>query len=177
MQSDKVRDASIEGLLIKMYEHNFVEPQLEHCANKMGINYDKLPRNDWIFWDLMDQKAVKVDGHYELPLALKDEDIQLSNNWANAIKCQESEKEVWKRWSILQRVLEFYGRTDGEGICKKRWQQKTCGKTWYVPHHGVLKHNKGKVCITSYCSSQYRGASINKNLLSGPDLTNQLVGV
>ena len=42
----------------------------------------------------MDQKAVKVEGHYELPLALKDEDIQLSNNWANAIKCQESEKEV-----------------------------------------------------------------------------------
>ena len=28
-----------------------------------------------------------------------------------------------------------------------------------------------------HCSSQYRGTSINKNLLSGPDLTNQPVGV
>ena len=49
MQSDKVRDTSIKGLLMKMYEHNFTEPQLEHCANKMSINYDKLPRNDKIF--------------------------------------------------------------------------------------------------------------------------------
>ena len=117
MQSDKVRDTSIKGLLMKMYEHNFVEPQLEHCANKMSINYDKLPKNDQIFWDLMDQKAVKVEGHYELPLALKDEDIQLSNNKAAAMKCQESEKEVWKRWSTLQTAQEFYGRTDREGIC------------------------------------------------------------
>ena len=26
MQSDKVRDTSIEGLLLKMYKHDFVEP-------------------------------------------------------------------------------------------------------------------------------------------------------
>ena len=26
MQSDKVRDTSIEGLQMKMYEHDFVEP-------------------------------------------------------------------------------------------------------------------------------------------------------
>ena len=27
------------------------------------------------------------------------------------------------------------------------------------------------------CSSQYKGNSINQNVLSGPDLTNQLIGV
>ena len=36
-QSDKVRDTSIEGLLMKMYKHDFVEPQLQHCANKISI--------------------------------------------------------------------------------------------------------------------------------------------
>ena len=45
-QSDKVRDTSVEGLLMKIYEHDFVEPQLQHCANKVSINYDKLSRND-----------------------------------------------------------------------------------------------------------------------------------
>ena len=72
MQSDEVRDTSIEGLLMKMYEQSFVEPQLQHWANKISINYDKLSRNDRRFLDLMDQKAVKVDGHHELPLPLKD---------------------------------------------------------------------------------------------------------
>ena len=57
MQSDNARDTSIEGLLMKMYEHDFVEPQLQHCANKISINYDKLSRSDRRFLDLMDQKS------------------------------------------------------------------------------------------------------------------------
>ena len=69
-----------------MYEHDFVEPQLQHCANKISINYDKLSRNDRRSLDLIDQKAVKVNGHYELPLSLKDEDIRLPNNRADAME-------------------------------------------------------------------------------------------
>ena len=86
MQSDKVRNTSIEGLLMKMYERDFVQPQLQHCGNKININYDKLSRNDRRFLDFMDQKAVKVDGHYELPLSLKDEEIRLPNNQAAEMK-------------------------------------------------------------------------------------------
>ena len=62
-QSDKVKDTSIEGLFMKMYEHDFVEPQLQHCDNKISITYEKFSRNDRRFLNLMDQKAVKVDGH------------------------------------------------------------------------------------------------------------------
>ena len=81
-----------------MYEHDFVEPQLQHCANKISINYDKLSRNERRFLDLMDQKAVKVDGHYELPLPMKDEDIRLPNNRAPAMKrFRVFEKAVRKR--------------------------------------------------------------------------------
>ena len=86
MQSDKVRNTSIEGLLMKMYERDFVQPQLQHCGNKININYDKLSRNDRRFLDFMDQKAVKVDGHYELPMSLKDEEIRLPNNRAAEMK-------------------------------------------------------------------------------------------
>ena len=37
-QSDKVRDTSTEGLLMKMYKHDFTESQLQHSANKISIN-------------------------------------------------------------------------------------------------------------------------------------------
>ena len=40
-----------------------------------------------------------------------------------------------------------------------------------------VNHNKGKIRLVFDCSSQYRGTSIKENLLSGPDLTNQLVGI
>ena len=51
------------------------------------------------------------------------------------------------------------------------------GTTWYVPHQWVLKANEGKIRVVFDCSSQYKGNSLNQNLLSGPDLTNQLISV
>ena len=125
----------------------------------------------------MDQKAVKVGGLYELPLPLKDEDIWLPNNRAAAMKHLEFLKEVWKRWSILQWIQEVYGRTGGERICKKCDGKGPDGKTWYIPHQGVLNPNKGKIWVAFYCGSQYGETSINKSLLYGPDLINQTARV
>ena len=51
------------------------------------------------------------------------------------------------------------------------------GTTWYVPHQWVLKANEGKIRVVFDCSSQYKGNSLNQNLLSGPDLTNLLISV
>ena len=51
------------------------------------------------------------------------------------------------------------------------------GKTLYVPHQGELNPNKGKIRVVFESSSQYKDNSINQNLLSGPDLTNQLIGI
>ena len=51
------------------------------------------------------------------------------------------------------------------------------GKTLHVPYQGVFNHSKDEICVVFDCSSQYRGISINRNLLSGSDLTNQLVGI
>ena len=81
-QSDEVRNTSIEGSLMKMYDHDFVEPQLQHCANKLCI--------------LINCQGM-VDGHYELPLPLKDEGIRLTNNRAAAMKRLESFRRSSKR--------------------------------------------------------------------------------
>ena len=65
---------------MKMYEHDSAGPQLQHCDNKISIDYNKLSRNDRRFLNLMEEKLVKVAGHYELSLSLIDENIQLTNN-------------------------------------------------------------------------------------------------
>ena len=35
----------------------------------------------------------------------------------------------------------------------------------------------GKICVVFNCSAEFQGRSIKKELLSGPDLTNQIIGV
>ena len=52
------------------------------------------------------------------------------------------------------------------------------GKTWYLPHHGVYHpHKPTRIRVVFDCSCSYKGASLNEELLQGPNLTNSLVGV
>ena len=51
-------------------------------------------------------------------------------------------------------------------------------KTWYLPHHPVLNPRKtGKVRAVFDAASTFARTSLNEELLQGPDLINNLVGV
>ena len=51
-------------------------------------------------------------------------------------------------------------------------------KTWYIPHYGVYHPKKpNKICVVFDCSAEFKGETLNKHLLQGPDLTNNLAGV
>ena len=64
-----------------------------------------------------------------------------------------------------------------KGYARKA-ENEQVGKVWYIPHHGVTQPSKpGKVRVVFDCSAEFGGTSLNKQLIAGPDLTNQLVGV
>ena len=49
---------------------------------------------------------------------------------------------------------------------------------WHLPHHPVTNPNKpGKVRRVANAASKFCGESLNSNLLTGPDLLNNLVGI
>ena len=47
----------------------------------------------------------------------------------------------------------------------------------YIPHHGIYHPKKNKIRVVFDCSARFKGTSLNDHLLSGPDLTNNLMGV
>ena len=51
------------------------------------------------------------------------------------------------------------------------------GVKWHIPHHGVYHPKKKKIRVVFDCSAKFKGTSLNEHLLSGPDLTNSLIGV
>ena len=49
---------------------------------------------------------------------------------------------------------------------------------WYITHHGVYqRHKPAKIQVVFDGNSEFQWRSLNKKLLSGPDLRNQIVGV
>ena len=65
-----------------------------------------------------------------------------------------------------------------KGYAKKSTEKPPDRWTWYVPHHGVYHPNKlGEIRVVFDCSADFKGTSLNKNLMRGPDLANQTVGV
>ena len=44
--------------------------------------------------------------------------------------------------------------------------------TWSVP-----PKQTGKIRVVLDCSAEFKEVSLNQNLMSGPDLTNEIVGV
>ena len=49
---------------------------------------------------------------------------------------------------------------------------------WYLPHHAVsYPRMSNKVTVVFDCAARYNGTSLNEQLLTGPDLLNNLFGV
>lgn len=48
------------------------------------------------------------------------------------------------------------------------------GKVWYLPHHGVVHPQKGNLRVVFDCGAEFKGTSLNSQLLQGPDLTSSL---
>ena len=51
-------------------------------------------------------------------------------------------------------------------------------RTWYLRYHGVYYPHKSSILRVVFdCSSKSKGRSINKELLPGPNVANNLVGL
>ena len=71
----------------------------------------------------------------------------------------------------MQEILE-------KGYARELKSTLQGGRVWYLLHHGVYHPRKPEdIRVVFGCSSELNGRSINKELLMGLDLTNQLMGV
>lgn len=122
----------------------------------------------------------KSDGHYEMPLPFKKDRPNLPDNKVCAIqhlKCLERklrrDEQYYKDYKTF--MDETISRVDAEKVPEEGIHK---APAWHIPHHGVYHPQKpGRIHIVFDCSAKFQGISLNDHLLTGPELTNTLVGV
>ncbi|XP_043242095.1 uncharacterized protein LOC122391859 [Amphibalanus amphitrite] len=134
-------------------------------------------------WKKKVEESVKLkEGHYEIGLPLKDDDVRLPSNRNMALRRLCSlERKLKRDTKFTEHYTTFMKNLLDEGYAEEVPEgnlSREDGRVWYVPHHGVYHpHKPDKVRVVFDCAARHGNVSLNDVLLQGPDLTSSLLGV
>ena len=120
----------------------------------------------------------KTDGHYEMPLPFKSRPSLPNNRKLAEIRLGHLKRKLTVNPEYRQHYVGFMEEMLKRGDAEAVSSQGTNGEVWYIPHHGVYHPKKPKkIRVVFDCSAKFKGSSLNEHLLTGPDMTNELIGV
>ncbi|XP_022102055.1 uncharacterized protein LOC110985381 [Acanthaster planci] len=129
---------------------------------------------------LWESTVCMKDGHYELPIPFKNNPPRLADNRMVAEQRLTSlGRRLERDHELKSRYIEGMKNLVDNGYAEALGDDcVTDTAIWYLPHHPVLDSGKqGKMRIVFDCAAKHHGQSLNTQTISGPDLTNKLLGV
>lgn len=106
------------------------------------------PVEDRMFLDLVSQSTTLTDGHYCIPLPLKEKEICMPDNRSVA---EQRTLNLLKRFrkdpAFNSEYTSFVSDMLAQGYAEKVPEcvlERSDGRKWYLPHHGVLHPQKEK---------------------------------
>ena len=178
--------------------HQKPELELLPCPNKFTVkekslnndaftltddnNEPNLSWKDRKFLDIMDRSIHKNEsGHWEMPLPFREEKPFMPNNRDQAFDRLIGLLRNFKRNPETEKdYIEFMEKVIDKGhaspVSPDELEAKP-GKVWYLPHFGIRHPKKKSIRVVFDSSAEFNSVSPNKQLLPGPDLMNNLLGV
>ena len=174
---DEIKNFSAKQMLKLMYNTEFSETGLEG-VDIGSANFEEFSYEDKKFLEMMNENTKKVDRLYQLPLSLKNHGKFPNNRYQAEKRLQCMKRRFIKNPQFFMDYKGFMDDLINKGYAEKSTKEAPKSKTWYIPHHGVYHPSKpGKMRVVFDYSAEFKEVSLNKNLMSGPYLTNQTVGV
>ena len=166
---ENIRNMSIKEGLITMYNLDFYETS----GSQPGLSIE-----DERFLKIM-KEGEQVEGQLSLPLPLRTPEKDVPNNRNHVVqRASWLKKKLTANQKMFEDYKTFMDTIISKGYAKVSTKAPVPSKTWYIPHHGVYHpHKPDKIRVVFDCSLEYKSYCLNKELLQGPDLTNQLIGV
>ena len=129
-------------------------------------------------WEKETKQSVK--GHYILPIPFRKPLKLLPDNRGQAvIRLTSLQRRLAKDPELNQKYSDNIKSMLDKGYAERvpRVHTGVKGQIWYIPHHAVVTPSKPKPRIVFDAAAKRFNVSLNDVVLSGPDLTNSLLGV
>ncbi|KAK3107001.1 hypothetical protein FSP39_004706 [Pinctada imbricata] len=139
-----------------------------------------LSRNDRTFLDIMDRNYHRnEDGKWTAPLPFKPDRARLPNNYSQAVKrAKNLDSSLRKNPTKMEHAITFMQRIFENGHAELAPPLLPNEECWYLPIFAIYHPRKpSQIRMVFDSSALFGGTSLNSTLLSGPDLTNSLLGV
>lgn len=171
--SNRISVAKLEELLRHQYNQDFSESAYNE---KQEHSFE-----DKKFLHVMNSSVKRKDGHYEIQLPFRHDNISMPNNRKVAEQrvlnlARRFQKDESFRKDYHGFMCDVLRKGHAERVPEEQLSRKD-GRLWYIPHHGVYHKRKKTIRVVFDCTSSFQGTSLNRELLPGPDLTNTLLGV
>ena len=163
------------------------DPLLERATDNIfrktrGDNEPGLSCKDRKFLEVMDRGIHKNSkGHWEMPLPFRNECQTMPNNRVQATqRLQGLLKTFARKPEMKADYLEFMGKIIDKGHASAIPSEEVPpppGRSWYLPYFATYHNTKRTIRVAFDSSCEFKGVSLNKVLLPGPDLMNNLIGV
>lgn len=141
----------------------------------------EMSKEDQLFMDRVSESTKLVNGHYSIGLPLKNKDVKMPNNRAVAEqRALNMKKKLQRNQTFKEDYVSFMNDVISKGYAVKVPNEdlnRSDGKVWFLPHHGVYHPKKRKIRVVFDCGASYQGTTLNEQLLQGPDMTSSLIGV
>lgn len=118
-------------------------------------------------------------GNWVAPLPFRTPRKHLPNNREQALAQLKSLSKLWARKPVMKvHFVDFMDKMLWNNHAELAPPMKEEEECWYLPFFGVYHPQKpGQIWVVFDSSAYYNGYSLNKILLTGPDLSNSLLGV
>ena len=173
MLANRITVSNIKDLLLTQYNHDFCEKEYDEK--------EETSDEDKRFMTMACNSFVLKNGHYQLPLPFRNKDTVMPDNYAVAQQrtlnlLRKFKGDAGYAMEYKRFMTEVLEKGYAEKVPMEQLHRKD-GQVWHIPHHGVYHQQKGKLRVVFDCAASFKDTSLNQELLQGPNLTNNLIGV
>lgn len=153
-----------------MYAHDF--------PDSLGGSAQGKSFEDRAWMTMVENSIHLVNGHYEIALPFRIPRPSMPNNREQAMKrAQHLKRKLQHNPEFRRDYVNQMNDMQNKGYMEEATESKF-GLEFFLPHHGIDHPKKpDKMRIVFDCSAKFMNKSLNTELMTGPDLTNSLLGV